>query len=182
MKKLITGLLLIAALVLAGCATDHYPKYMEQAQKTDTANAALVGTYFNAQAARDAVVLTSLKDPTSLVLYGMLQGQRDAALVAQFKGSAIKAPTTGMDLWNTALGNTIPTVIRWGAGYLIAGDLLDALGAGMNVGGDFVSQTNNVDTGGGDFGNSFDYTKTTTTNNAQGDIMLDSYNPTETAY
>ncbi len=139
-------------------------------------------TYFASQAARDSVVLTKMTDPTSLVLYSMLQGQRDAALVAQFKGSAIKAPKTGMDLWDTALGNTIPTAIRWGAGYLIAGDLLDALGAGMSVGGDYVSQTNNVDTGGGDFGNSFDYSKTTTDNTAGNDIMLDSNNDPVTTY
>ena len=176
-----TGLALIVMLVITGCA-DHYPQYMEQAQKTDTANAQLVGTYFASQAARDSVVLTKMADPTALVLYSMLQGQRDAQLVAQFKGSAIKAPKTGMDLWDTALGNTIPTLIRWGAGYLIAGDLLDALGAGMSVGGDYVSQTNNVDTGGGDFGNSFDYSKTTTDNTAGNDIMLDSNNDPVTTY
>lgn len=148
MKKVLTAIIAgVMLLVLTGCA-EHYGEYLTAAKQSDADNKAMVGQYFASQAARDSVVLTKMSDPTSLVLYSMLQGQRDAALISAFKGSAIQAPTTSMDVWKVFWGNTMPTVARWGFGYLVASDLIDALGAGMTVGGDYTSMNSNFNAGG----------------------------------
>lgn len=174
MKKTILGLVLgVMALVLAGCA-DHYPAYLQQAQKTDETNKAMVASYFGAQSARDAAIFSSMKDnPTALVMYGFMQGDRDAKLVNSMKGSVIERPKNGWDIADTFWGNTMPTLIRWGAGYLIAGDLLDALGAGVTVGGDYVNYNN---TAGGDLNTTFSYSPSDF--NAGDDINIDSLNTT----
>lgn len=152
MKKTILSIVFGAvALVLTGCA-DHYPAYMAQAQKTDEANKGLVTQYFAAQSARDSVIMTSMaqkSDPTAMILYGFLQAERDAKLVNAMKGSTIKAPKTGMDIADTFVGNTVPTLIRWGAGYLMADSLIDAIGKGVTVGGDYVSVSNSGNGDGG---------------------------------
>ena len=184
MKKIMTVIVALMALVLVGCA-DHYPEYAQHQAEVDNDNKAMLAAYFASQNTRDSVMFSSLNgklDPTAAVLYSFMANQQNAAIVASFRSKGLVAPTTSMDVWNTFMGKTFPTVAKWGFSYLIAGDLFDALGAGMSVGGDYVSQTNRVDTGGGDFTNNFDYSKSTTTNTAGDDIMLDSYNPTTTNY
>jgi hypothetical protein len=174
MKKQILSVVIgIMALTLIGCA--DYQHYAEGQSNVMKENKALVASYFGASAARDGLVMSTMKeDSSAAVLYAVLQGQRDAQVINSFKGGDLKAPTTGMDVANTFFGETLGTVARWGFGYLIAGDLIDALGAGVTVGGDYINTTNTVDTGGGTNWNDWDYT----TYDAGDDVNIESLNTT----
>jgi hypothetical protein len=173
MKTLITGIILMMALVLTGCA-DHTGSWMESESQRRSDDKAVMAQYFAAGAARDSIILTQIKDPTALAMYAMMQGQKDAQIASVFKSSPMERPTNGWDVGKVFFGKTVETAVKWGFGYLIADELISGLAAGMTVGGDYVTMNNN--SGGGDLTSTFDFNKTTNTYEAGDDIITDSMN------
>ena len=170
MKNIITSIVAgVMLLILTGCA-DHTAAWMKNQGKINTDNKAVLAAYFGAQASRDSIILTKVTDPTALAMYSMMQGQRDAQVASVFKFEGMERPTNGWDVGKVFFGKTLETAVKFGFGYLIASDLITALGAGTTIGGDYVTMNNN--SGGGDLTSSFDYTK------AGDDVITDSMNTT----
>lgn len=150
-KKLVIGV--VGLLLLAGCA-DHYPKYAEEQRGIAQDNKALFAQVMAARATRDAMVLPAMAsnggtDKSSMMLYSIIQSDREAALANAFKTDGLEAPTTSMDVGKAFVGNFLPTLVKAGAGVIIAHDMFGALGGGggeYNVGGDFTSTNMNVNT------------------------------------
>jgi len=149
--KLLMSTGLVVMLFITGCA-ENYPMYAESQRGISQDNQALAAQYFASQSGRDALVMQALSekgDSSSLVLYSVLQGQQNAQVASAFRSKGLVAPTTGMDVFKATMENTVPTVVKWGFGYLLGSELIDALSTSTyNVGGDFTSFDNNLSAGG----------------------------------
>ncbi len=170
---------LTLGLFLLGCAT-HTTEVLEHNKRIEDDKRALVAQYFATQGPIQIAAAQAMSEngeTTALVLYAQLAGQQNAAVLEAFKGVAMSLPTNGYDVWNTFMGKTLPTVARWGFGYMLGSDLVEALAAGgavYNVGGDY---TNNAPTlnGNGNLDNTFTLNDTDidATFNNDGDAALD---------
>lgn len=125
MKNLtpLSCLLLLAALLLSGCAGD-YGKYATTLQVHSSAESARLSA--QSQAIADMVATARPATPmegTLLAVIGMMQVER-----LQFVPLPISKPTTGMDVLNTATGHlplAFMGLANWGIareGFKMAGD------------------------------------------------------------
>jgi len=140
MKNVIAGITIgVIILTLSGCA-DHTAAWMERQGQINNDNKAVLSAYFSQQAARDSIILSKVDDPTALAMYSMMQGQRDAQVAGLFRVENIERPTNGWDVGKVFVGSTVPTLIKWGFGYLAADSLISALAVPTyNVGGDYTN-------------------------------------------
>lgn len=151
-SKVILGISIIV--LLGACATEHYDEYARQQRGIAADNQRIAQQFFAGQAARDALVLQGLGqkgDGSAMVLYSIMQGQQSMAVANAFRGQGLVAPTTNADIWKTAMGNTVPTIARWGFGYLLGSDLIEGLAAAgttYNVGRDYTNMNTTLGAGG----------------------------------
>lgn len=134
--------LLVCILSLSGCAgkDENYNAWLTAAQKTHTDGKEQVIKYLEKGQAVDTEVLKGLAakgNDTAIVLYGLITKDRDAAILNEFKVEVPKAPTTQNDVLNTVAKETVPTLTRWGFGYLgvkeLSGVLAGAGGTTNNI-------------------------------------------------
>jgi hypothetical protein len=127
--KTFKGLVLpvVTSFLLVGCAGD-YKEYATSVERTNTANAALGASYFENQSKLMKEVAANLKDnETALVLFAIMSQQNSGEIAKTFKSERPVKPTTGTDVLNTIAGETVPTLIQWGAGAFIGHEVVKGL-------------------------------------------------------
>lgn len=136
-------IIMVACVCLTGCAglDENYDKYSETHGKTVVKNQEVLGAYFEKTAATNQIVLSKLSsenNESAMLLYAILSNKNDQEILMTMKMSAPVAPKTQNDVLNTLVASTIPTIAKWGFGYLVADSLFENL---AGVGGTAVTAT-----------------------------------------
>lgn len=125
--KKVFALPVLSSFLLVGCAGD-YKEYATSIERTNTSNAALGASYFENQSKLMKEVAANLKDnETALVLFAIMSQQNSGEIAKTFKAERPVKPTTGNDVLNTVAGETVPTLIQWGAGAFLGNEIVKGL-------------------------------------------------------
>lgn len=146
MIKNILTLLSISSF-LFGCASGH--EYSEYAQAIDSSNRSgqqTLTAYFNKKAVENQNIFKALTndyvDPEksannqmAIMLYTLLSQQQDEKILAQFTPKTPERPTTNADIGMNLAGNFLPTLVKWGAGAYLGGEIVNGLQTGTVLSG-----------------------------------------------
>jgi hypothetical protein len=142
-KKLV--LFPLAALVLSGCASgDEFTSYTQSIDSSNKSGQQVLVSYFNKKATDNENVFKALSggnDPTqaqnnqmAIVLYTLLSQQNDEAILRHFTPKYADRPTTNADIGKSLADNFLPTLVKWGAGAWLGGEIVDGLKSATTLG------------------------------------------------
>lgn len=142
----------MTAFLVIGCASGH--EYTDYAQSIDSSNKAgqnALVAYFNKKSIDNQGVFKALgansNDPAAaannqmaIVLYTILSQQSDQDVLKHFVPHYAAKPTTNGDIGLALSNNFLPTLVKWGAGAWLGGQIVDGLqttstvlGAGASI-------------------------------------------------
>jgi len=150
MKTTILALLLLP-LILIGCGGGDYGQYASNMALSNNGRATMAVSYFEQDAKSTSEILKSLKgNEAAIALLMVIKKDKDAKIIELLAQRDLKAPTTTNDIWMSVANNTIPTVVKWGAGFLMTKEVVSGFETAQAASGIHITGNDNaVTTGSG---------------------------------
>lgn len=127
---------LLSLVILSGCAGADFSNYASSIDESNQAAKHMLTAYFDKRAADNAAVIKTLTSGSpeqssngqmAVVLYTILSQQQDEKIMQQFVPKYIDKPVTNGDIGMAVANNTIPTMVRWGAGAWLGSEIVNGL-------------------------------------------------------
>jgi hypothetical protein len=134
MKNLIKiGVVSSMLLFLTSCAGD-YSEYTRSINQTNQTNAMVASSYFENQSKMNEAMMNKLADnETAAILYAILTNQSNKDTAESFKAISPIKPRTQNDVFSDVANNTVPTLVRWGAGAFIGKQFFDTMATANSI-------------------------------------------------
>lgn len=129
-------------LTLFGCASGaEYGDYAQSIDSSNNSGQNILVAYFSKKAVDNQNIFRALgantDDPKeaannqmAIVLYTLLSQQNDEKVLRYFVPKYADKPTTNADIGKSLADNFLPTLVKWGAGAWLGGEIVDGLAAG----------------------------------------------------
>ena len=128
----------MVAFLVIGCASGH--EYTDYAQSIDSSNRSgqsALTAYFNKKSIDNQNIFKALggsanpaeaqNNQMAIVLYTILSQQNDQEVLKHFVPHYAVKPTTNGDIGLALSNNFLPTLVKWGAGAWLGGQVVNGL-------------------------------------------------------